>query len=547
MRPELKEELKYSNDEVIAAYVEATASCPTRAEALHGAARFCREKGIYERGYQFAKQGLAIPNPNEALFVQDWIYEYGLLDELAINAYWTERYAECVDACDRLLSEGKLPADQRDRVLKNKNFAVGRQREVAASSSPEDGAFIKLVRAAREKEELARPDHEVLSAYVEATAACPTRAEALHGAARYCRKKCIYERGYEFAAQGLAIAHPNNAPGVEDWIYEYGLLDEFAVNAYWTGKYAECVDACDRLLNGGKLPANERERILKNKQSAIARLRDANSRPEALDIQGISNPGISFVVRARNEEMTLRESLESLQGLTIPHEIVVILHLCTDSSRRIAESFPNVRIYEYEIPVSRAGYETLITPDTSKYSLVSYYNWCFAKAQLLWCFKWDADFVATHRLRDFINGRDWNDATPTRIRIPAITSNADVSPEPYLFNAGRTYKKLAFWEYNSSLFSKDVREEICPATLDHVSPLDCVKPYWRAGPWFEGPEYFEDAEAIELRRRYRLIVEKLGPEPLGMARAVHPEYQKMYSLVREREAELNALGIHLWS
>jgi glycosyltransferase involved in cell wall biosynthesis len=200
-------------------------------------------------------------------------------------------------------------------------------------------------------------------------------------------------------------------------------------------------------------------------------------------------------VRARNEEATLRESLESLQGLTIRHEIIVILHLCTDSSRRIAESFPNIRIYEYEIPVSRAGYETLITPDTSKHSLIAYYNWCFAKAQHLWSFRWDADFVAPPRLRDFLNGRDWNDPTPTRIRIPVITPNADVSSECYLSNAGRTFKKLAFWEYNSSLFSANVREEICPTTLDHVSPLDRVKSYWRADPWFENREHSKEAEA----------------------------------------------------
>ena len=55
----LKEALGYSNDEVISAYMEATAACPTRAEALHGAARFCRDKGIYERGYEFAAQGVA--------------------------------------------------------------------------------------------------------------------------------------------------------------------------------------------------------------------------------------------------------------------------------------------------------------------------------------------------------------------------------------------------------------------------------------------------------------------------------------------------------
>ena len=168
----------------------------------------CRDKGIYERGYEFAAKGLRIAYPNNALFAQDWVYQYGLLDEFAINAYWTGRYNECVDACDRLLSEGKLPTDKRDRVLKNKKFAVGKLQEIAALSSPEFGAFIKLLRAARQKEELGRPDEEVLTAYMEAAAACPTRAEALHGAARYCRNKAIYERGYEFAAPGLGDPLP---------------------------------------------------------------------------------------------------------------------------------------------------------------------------------------------------------------------------------------------------------------------------------------------------------------------------------------------------
>ena len=117
--------------------------------------------------------------------------------------------------------------------------------EHAALSSPE-ARFLKLLRDAREKEELAYPNDEVIAAYIEATAACPTRAEALHGAARLCRNKGMYQRGYEFAAKGLAIAYPSGALGVEDWIYEYGLLDEFAINAYWTGRYGECVNASDR-------------------------------------------------------------------------------------------------------------------------------------------------------------------------------------------------------------------------------------------------------------------------------------------------------------
>lgn len=132
----LKENLGYSDDDVLSAYTKAAIACPTRAEALHDAARFCRNKGLYERGYEFAARGLAIPSPNEALFVHDWVYQYGLLDELAVCAYWTERYAACVSACDRLLNEGKLPADMRDRILKNRNHAVGKQQvSIAAPSS----------------------------------------------------------------------------------------------------------------------------------------------------------------------------------------------------------------------------------------------------------------------------------------------------------------------------------------------------------------------------------------------------------------------------
>ena len=274
---DLRVELAYPDDEVISAYMEATAACPTRAEALHGAARFCRNKANYERGYQFAAQGLTIAYPKNALFVQDWIYDYGLLDELAINAYWVGRYAECAAACDRLLSEGKLPKVHRDRILKNKSFALVKQQEAAASSSSETDTFVRLLRAARAKEEVGQAAEDVISAYMGASTACSTRAEALHGAARFCRNKGICERGYQFAAQGLTIAYPKDAPFTEPWIYEYGLLDELAVNAYWAGRYAECAAACDRLLSEGKLPKEHRDRVLKNKEFAVAKMGEIQS------------------------------------------------------------------------------------------------------------------------------------------------------------------------------------------------------------------------------------------------------------------------------
>jgi hypothetical protein len=73
-------------------------------------------------------------------------------------------------------------------ALNGKIPGVNQQRETVASLPPESEAFLMLFRAAREKEKLGCPDYEVISAYMEATAACPTRAEALHGATRRTRR-----------------------------------------------------------------------------------------------------------------------------------------------------------------------------------------------------------------------------------------------------------------------------------------------------------------------------------------------------------------------
>ena len=97
-------------------------------DTRRGAARGCPvlpRQGHLRARVRIRGARVEIPYPKDALFIQDWIYQYGLLDELAINAYWTGKYQECADACDRLLTEGKLPTDKRVRVQKNKDFAVG--------------------------------------------------------------------------------------------------------------------------------------------------------------------------------------------------------------------------------------------------------------------------------------------------------------------------------------------------------------------------------------------------------------------------------------
>lgn len=110
-------------DEVVAVFEQATQTVPTRAEALHAASRYCRNQGRNVEGQEYARRGLGMNKP-VGLFVQPWVYDYGLLDEFSINAYWAGANRESLDACVKLLVSGKLPADMVQRVAANARFAA---------------------------------------------------------------------------------------------------------------------------------------------------------------------------------------------------------------------------------------------------------------------------------------------------------------------------------------------------------------------------------------------------------------------------------------
>lgn len=120
----LMRELNQPFQMILTVFQRAAVLCPWRAEALHAAAQLCFDNGRNQEGFEIAAQGLELPLPSGGLFLQPWIYEYGLLDIYAINAYWAGAYTQSLDACLRLLKTGKLPADQQPRVLDNARFAL---------------------------------------------------------------------------------------------------------------------------------------------------------------------------------------------------------------------------------------------------------------------------------------------------------------------------------------------------------------------------------------------------------------------------------------
>jgi hypothetical protein len=91
---------------------------------LHGASRLCRIKGRYAQGLAIAQRGLARPYPADALFGQPWIYETGLLDEFAVNAYWAGHHTECLDACLQIVRTEKMSGSDLQRVVANAQYAL---------------------------------------------------------------------------------------------------------------------------------------------------------------------------------------------------------------------------------------------------------------------------------------------------------------------------------------------------------------------------------------------------------------------------------------
>lgn len=141
----------------------------------------------------------------------------------------------------------------------------------------EQEVFIALLSAGRLMEELGHSEADILTTYLRAFNVCPTRAESLHAAARYCRVNNKFHQGYMIARQGIDIKKPEGAAlFVEPSVYTYGMLDEYSVLAYWAGHYSESLQASEKLLQLKDLPEGYRERIERNAQFAREKIQEAN-------------------------------------------------------------------------------------------------------------------------------------------------------------------------------------------------------------------------------------------------------------------------------
>lgn len=232
--------------------------------------------------------------------------------------------------------------------------------------------FVSLYSAAQLKERLGHPDEDVLAAYLRAADVLPTRAEALHGASRFCRRKKRYEEGYRIAKRGLQIRTPSSdVLFLEPWIYEIGLLDEFSLNAYWAGWYRESLDAALTVLATGKLSAPDTRRVVANARVASEKL-SGNHEPRTNDdfvqqhpltaslrsaAHGAQTPRVLVAILASQSAAALPLYLRCIEALDYPKSSIVLYirpydsteateHLLRDWMSRVGSEYAGAEFVE---------------------------------------------------------------------------------------------------------------------------------------------------------------------------------------------------------
>lgn len=119
----LEQSLKRAEDVIVNDYFKAFHFRPTRAEPLYSLANYYRMAGNYAQGFQIAKRALTIPISNDILFVEKYVYDYGLLLEYSVSAYYLGKYETSKKASEQILAKKDIPEDIRKLAQSNIDWA----------------------------------------------------------------------------------------------------------------------------------------------------------------------------------------------------------------------------------------------------------------------------------------------------------------------------------------------------------------------------------------------------------------------------------------
>jgi hypothetical protein len=131
--------LERSEDVVLAELLSAYNMRPTRAEPLFELAKYFRLRKVYGMATLFAKAGVGTRRPDDSLFVAEHVYEWRLLDELAVASHWVKDFRTTKSACEEILArvERGLKVPDGDLRRIHDNLAAALEQLEKAKESGE--------------------------------------------------------------------------------------------------------------------------------------------------------------------------------------------------------------------------------------------------------------------------------------------------------------------------------------------------------------------------------------------------------------------------
>jgi tetratricopeptide (TPR) repeat protein len=136
----LRERMNRPTAQILEAHLEAFNFRPSRAEPLVALARYFRNQRQYASCLVFAQAAMDMPKPKDILYLDRGAYDWRARDEYAIATYWLGMYEESLRESNRLLApKSGLPESQRERVEKNRRFALQKQAPSQSLSDRQAG------------------------------------------------------------------------------------------------------------------------------------------------------------------------------------------------------------------------------------------------------------------------------------------------------------------------------------------------------------------------------------------------------------------------
>ncbi len=271
-------------------------------------------------------------------------------------------------------------------------------------------------------------------------------------------------------------------------------------------------------------------------------IQPAENEPDyALDLSWYSKPktpGISFLMRAKNEERTIGMALDSLSQLAIPYEINLVLNNCEDNTEviaqdRLGKDYP-IRLFNYPFQLGKTGIENQCTPVTSVHSTIWLLNWMLFQSRYEYTFRWDADFIMTSALVKEIEEKVIQGSKADIYNVSALFSDSGkANKEPYLWSNSLQprYCRYSLWHL-TKFGVQSPRVASLKGSIIHDSPLSEVKSYWKTDPWWKSENREETKDIVNsCKEKYEKLLKIVG-DTNTRGRASCPESEELATKIQ---------------